>query len=230
MPATSALATAAMAGSGAGFAADGVLSCGMADKGSDIGVGKAVGRSLGAKPGDKIVLGIDPGTTVMGYGVVLKQGTKLSILRFGVLHLSKYKDHHLKLRKIYERITELIKEFQPQEMAIEAPFYGENVQSMLKLGRAQGVAIAAAMAADLEVTEYAPAKIKVSITGNGLASKGQVAAMLTHLLDLDSQSVELHDETDAIAVAVCHLNQGVLGKQSAKSWGDFVKANPNRVK
>lgn len=187
-------------------------------------------KALGIKPGDQIVLGVDPGTSVMGYGIVLKSGTKLSILRFGVLHLSKYKDHHQKLKRIYERITELIVTYKPHEMAIEAPFYGENVQSMLKLGRAQGVAIAAAMAHDLAVTEYQPAKIKVAIAGNGQATKAQVAAMLLHLLDLDAQSVELHDETDALAVAVCHLNQGKLGKSKSGSWSDFVKGNPGRVK
>lgn len=187
-------------------------------------------NSLGLSPDDHIVLGVDPGTTNMGYGVVLKRGTKLSILRFGVLHLSKYKDHYQKLRLIYERISELAVEYKPKEMAIEAPFFGENVQSMLKLGRAQGVAIAAALAHGMEVTEYAPTKVKVSVTGNGHASKAQVAAMLTHLLDLEQQAIEIHDETDALAVAVCHLSQGVLGKTSKKSWGDFVKANPGRVK
>lgn len=178
----------------------------------------------------KIVLGLDPGTTIMGYGVVLKQGTKLSILRFGVIHLDKYKDPYTKLRRIYERVEEIIKEHKPHEVAIEAPFFGKNVQSMLKLGRAQGVAIAAALAHGLPVTEYAPSKVKVSITGNGQASKEQVAAMLVHQLDLTAGTTEFLDETDALAVAVCHLSQGPLASNKASSWADFVKKNPDKIK
>lgn len=166
----------------------------------------------------------------MGYGVVHKQGTKLSVLRFGVLHLDKYPDHYVRLGRIYARITEIIQEYRPTEIAIEAPFFGKNVQSMLKLGRAQGVAIAAALAHHLPVTEYAPTKVKLSVTGRGTASKEQVAAMLKHQLDLDPENTEYLDETDALAVAVCHLSQGPLGNAKKGGWEQFIKSNPGRVK
>jgi len=178
----------------------------------------------------KIVLGIDPGTSLMGYGVVHKLGTKLSVLRFGVLHLDKYPDHYVRLGRIYARISEIIVEYRPDEVAIEAPFFGKNVQSMLKLGRAQGVAIAAALAHHLPVTEYAPTKIKLSITGKGSASKQQVAAMLSHQLDVDAANTEYLDETDALAVAVCHLSQGPLGKTTKGGWSQFLKSNPDRIR
>ena len=131
---------------------------------------------------DRIILGIDPGTIVMGYGIIGIVKKQVTLITLGVLHLEKYDDYALKLKKIFERTTGLIDEFNPDEMAIEAPFYGKNVQSMLKLGRAQGVAIAGAMSRQIIVSEYSPKKIKQSITGNGNATKEQVAGMLEHIL------------------------------------------------
>lgn len=181
-------------------------------------------------PKEKIVLGIDPGTNVMGYGLILIKNNNLTLLQYGVIHLSKYTNHELKLKKIFERTLSLIDDFSPDEVALEAPFFGKNVQSMLKLGRAQGVAMAAALSREIPITEYAPKKIKQSVTGNGNASKEQVAHMLKTLLRFD-EIPKLLDATDALAVAVCHHFQGgaiVSGK--AKSWKAFVTDNPNRVK
>ena len=177
---------------------------------------------------EKIILGLDPGTSVMGYGVLLISGSKISMLQFGVIHLSKYKNHEIKLKKIYERILSLIEDYSPDEVALEAPFYGKNVQSMLKLGRAQGVAMAAALSRDIPIIEYAPKKIKVSVTGNGNASKEQVAAMLMQILKFE-QAPKLLDATDALAVALCHHYQGGVNVQKSKSWGAFVKENPGRI-
>ncbi|MCU0416816.1 MAG: crossover junction endodeoxyribonuclease RuvC [Cytophagaceae bacterium] len=180
-------------------------------------------------PKERIILGVDPGTTVMGYGIVLVKGSQLNVLQLGVIHLSKYKDHALKLHKIFERVSQVIEEYHPDEMAIEAPFFGENVQSMLKLGRAQGVAIAAAISREVPIFEYAPKKVKQSVTGNGNASKEQVAAMLSTIFNFD---VPKHmDATDALGVAVCHYFQkGASGKKSSSGWGSFLKDNPGRVK
>lgn len=178
---------------------------------------------------EKIILGIDPGTSVMGYGVILIRGQKISILQFGVIHLSKYKSHELKLKKIFERVTSIIEEFGPDEVALEAPFYGKNVQSMLKLGRAQGVAMAAALTNEIPITEYAPKKIKQSVTGNGNASKEQVAAMLKSILKFE-EAPKLLDATDALAVALTHHYQGGKADNSNKSWKSFLADNPNRVK
>jgi crossover junction endodeoxyribonuclease RuvC len=178
---------------------------------------------------EKIILGLDPGTVVMGYGVIMIQQKKITLLQFGVIHLSKYQDHALKLHKIFERVTQLLDEFKPDEMAIEAPFFGKNVQSMLKLGRAQGVSIAAAISRDVPVVEYAPKKIKAAVTGNGNASKEQVAAMLARLLNFKEHE-GLLDATDALGVALCHhLNRGDNTK-SSKGWGNFLKENPDRIK
>ena len=152
---------------------------------------------------DRIILGIDPGTNVMGYGLISVKGNQLTLIQFGVVHLSKYADHALKLSKIFERISHIIDEYHPDEMAIEAPFFGTNVQSMLKLGRAQGVAIAAAISKQVPIFEYAPKKIKQSVTGSGNASKEQVAAMLSKLL-MFQEIPKLLDATDALGVAVCH--------------------------
>lgn len=183
---------------------------------------------------ERIILGIDPGTTILGYGIVKVEGKKVSLLAMGVLHLEKYTDHHLKLHKIFERTIELIDGFHPDEFAIEAPFYGKNVQSMLKLGRAQGVAIAAALSRQLPVMEYAPRKIKQSITGNGNASKEQVAAMLQQILKIPlSDMPEKLDATDGVAAAVCHYYQSssLLGTtKSYTGWKAFITDNPKRVK
>lgn len=177
---------------------------------------------------EKIILGIDPGTSVMGYGVILIEGSKLSMLQFGVIHLSKYAGHELKLKKIFERVTSLLEEFHPDEVALEAPFFGKNVQSMLKLGRAQGVAMAAALAREVPIHEYAPKKVKQSVTGNGNASKEQVAKMLQTLLHF-KESPKLLDATDALAVAVCHHFQGGDTAAKHKSWKAFLSDNPGRI-
>ncbi|MEL6152917.1 MAG: crossover junction endodeoxyribonuclease RuvC, partial [Bacteroidota bacterium] len=158
-------------------------------------------------PKARILLGIDPGTTVMGYGVVQQTGQALQAIQYGVIRLHRYATHALKLQKIFTRVQSLVDDFMPDEVALEAPFYGNNVQSMLKLGRAQGVAMAAALARDIPITEYAPRKIKQAVTGNGNASKEQVAHMLLSLLQLP-QMPDLLDASDALAVAVCHAYQG----------------------
>ena len=178
---------------------------------------------------EKIILGIDPGTSVMGYGLLKVTGKKLTLLQFGVIHLSKYSGHELKLKKIFERVTAIIEEFHPDEVALEAPFFGKNVQSMLKLGRAQGVAMAAALARDIPITEYAPKKVKQSVTGNGNASKEQVAAMLQSLLDI-KELPKMLDATDALGVAVCHHFQNGSLQSKARSWKNFIADNPGRVK
>jgi crossover junction endodeoxyribonuclease RuvC len=182
-------------------------------------------------PKEKIILGIDPGTNVMGYGLLLVEGNKYSVLQFGVIHLKKYVGHELKLKKIFERVTGIIDEFHPDTVALEAPFYGENVQSMLKLGRAQGVAMAAALARDIPITEYSPKKVKQSVTGNGNASKIQVAEMLKTLLKIE-EIPKLLDATDALAVALCHhFHDGRLQTRGRTAgWKSFLEENPNRVK
>ncbi|MEM9390785.1 MAG: crossover junction endodeoxyribonuclease RuvC, partial [Bacteroidota bacterium] len=135
---------------------------------------------------ETIILGLDPGTSVMGYGLISVSGQQLKLLQYGVIHLGKYAGHELKLKKIFERVVSLIDDYHPDEVALEAPFYGKNVQSMLKLGRAQGVAMAAALSRQIPITEYAPKKVKQSVTSNGNASKEQVAAMLMTLLNFQA--------------------------------------------
>ena len=183
------------------------------------------------EPNEKIILGIDPGTNVMGYGLILTEGKKYKILQYGVIHLKKYETHELKLKKIFERVTGIIDEFLPDTMALEAPFYGANVQSMLKLGRAQGVAMAAALAREIPITEYSPKKVKQSVTGNGNASKEQVAAMLQTLFCL-TELPKMLDATDALAVALCHhFHEGrVQTRGRNEGWKSFIEENPNRIK
>jgi crossover junction endodeoxyribonuclease RuvC len=178
---------------------------------------------------EKIILGLDPGTTVMGYGVIAIKGTKLELIQYGVIHLSKYEGHELKLKKIFDRVLNLVDEYHPDEVALEAPFYGKNVQSMLKLGRAQGVAMSAALYREIPIVEYAPKKVKQSVTGNGNASKEQVAKMLMTLLGI-KELPKLLDATDALAVAVCQHFQKGAQKASGKSWSSFLKDNPDRLK
>jgi crossover junction endodeoxyribonuclease RuvC len=178
---------------------------------------------------ERIVLGIDPGTMVMGYGVVFSVGTKMQMLEVGSIKLGKLKDHTLKLQEIFKRTVELIDRHHPDEIAIEAPFYGKNVQSMLKLGRAQGVAMAAAMHRETPITEYAPKKIKMAITGNGNASKEQVARMLVSILSTNKIPNDL-DATDGLAAAVCHLfqNNALAGGKRYSGWDAFLQKNPDR--
>ena len=179
----------------------------------------------------KIILGIDPGTLVMGYGIITVRGNEVSLVELGVLKPGKVKDGYKKLQLIYNTVSGLITKYQPDEFAIEAPFFGKNVQSMLKLGRAQGVAIAAAMRHGLEVTEYSPKKVKQSITGNGNAGKEQVMKMLQTLLSF-KENPKYFDATDALAVAMCHHFQSnsILGKAAKGGWDEFIKKNPGRVK
>ena len=179
---------------------------------------------------NKIILGIDPGTTVMGYGVIEIRQQTFHLLAAGVIELSKLDDPHLKLKKIFERTVGLIDEYHPDELAIEAPFFGKNVQSMLKLGRAQGVAIAAALSRSMPVFEYSPKKIKQSVTGNGNASKEQVAGMLQNLLNFTEMPKYL-DATDGLAAAVCHHFQNSGTKPLSKTysgWKTFLTENPER--
>lgn len=180
----------------------------------------------------KIILGIDPGTVIMGYGIVSIHHNDISLQHMGVLKLQTKLDAYERLQKIHSTITELILTHKPDCFAIEAPFFGKNVQSMLKLGRAQGVAIAAAMQAGIEVSEYSPKKVKQSITGNGNASKEQVLAMLQRMLCFTEAPQHL-DATDALSVAVCHHFQTnsviKLPQQAVKNWKDFITQNPGRV-
>lgn len=190
-----------------------------------------MGKELKKEPKEKVILGIDPGTNVMGYGVILTDGKKYQLLQYGVIHLKKYETHELKLKKIFERITGIIDEFLPDTVALEAPFYGVNVQSMLKLGRAQGVAMAAALVRDIPITEYSPKKVKQSVTGNGNASKEQVAAMLQTLFNL-TELPKMLDATDALAVALCHhFHEGRLQTRGRNAgWKAFIEENPERLK
>ena len=186
---------------------------------------------------ERVILGIDPGTAVMGYGLIKETGSKVELINLGVIKLDHLDDHALKLQRIFEKTLALINEYHPDCMALEAPFYGKNIQVMLKLGRAQGVAMAAALSRSLPITEYAPRKVKQSITGNGSATKEQVAAMLQTLLGF-KETPQFLDATDGLAVAVCHAFQkisvkgssGIGGGKKAKSgWAAFVKDNAERV-
>lgn len=178
---------------------------------------------------EKIILGLDPGTNIMGYGVICIAGSTMKLIQFGVIHAGKYGNHELKLKKIFDRVLGLVDEYHPDEVALEAPFYGKNVQSMLKLGRAQGVAMAAALYREVPIMEYAPKKVKQSVTGNGNASKEQVARMLVTLLGI-KEVPKLLDATDALAVAVCHHFQKGNSKSAARSWETFLKEHPDRIK
>jgi crossover junction endodeoxyribonuclease RuvC len=186
---------------------------------------------LKEKPTERIILGIDPGTSITGYGVIKTVGPVPELITLGSIDLTKFGDHYLKLKHIFDRTTGLIDEYHPDDLAIEAPFYGKNVQSMLKLGRAQGAAIAAALSRSVPIFEYAPRKIKMSITGQGAASKEQVAAMLMNILKFDLGDIKL-DATDGLAAALCHYyqtNNPVPGK-NYNSWKDFMNKHPGRVK
>lgn len=186
-----------------------------------------------AKQYERIIMGIDPGTNVMGYAMLGVNGKRPELIVMGVIKLSKFENHYLRLSRIYERVSGLIKEFLPDELAIEAPFFGKNVQSMLKLGRAQGVAIAAAIARDIPIAEYAPLTIKQSVTGSGSADKQRVATMLKHLLSIpDEKMPHLFDATDALGAAVTHFYESAKPaqlKKGASSWEAFLKQHPDRV-
>lgn len=196
---------------------------------------------------DKIILGIDPGTNIMGHGAIHLQGKKIKLLGAGIISLQKIKDHPLKLKRIFEGTIELIEQHKPDELAIEAPFFGKNVQSMLKLGRAQGIAIAAAIVRGIPVFEYSPKSIKLAVTGNGNASKEQVAAMLQKLLappesspsgrTFDFTELRYMDSTDALGAAMCHYfqqnsislqNNSAVNKKKFSGWKSFLAENPER--
>ncbi len=181
---------------------------------------------------EKVIIGVDPGTNVMGYGVLKVKGNKAELVAMGVIELKKYQSHYLRLGKIFERITSIIDSYHPDEMAIEAPFFGKNVQSMLKLGRAQGVAITAAIMRDIPITEYEPRKIKMAITGNGNAAKEQVAGMLRRMLHTTEEIMYVQpNPSDAYGSAYCHFIQ--MGKPEVEhkfsSWKDFVQKNASKV-
>lgn len=187
------------------------------------------------KPSSTIILGIDPGTVLMGYGIIRVTGNRLELLDMDTLRPGKVDDPYKKLQLIYNTVSGLIIKYKPQVFAIEAPFFGKNVQSMLKLGRAQGVCIAAAMRHGLEVTEYSPKKVKQSVTGNGNATKEQVLKMLQHLLQFTEDPRHL-DASDALGVAVCHALQSGKPAPAARSrvkkaggWDDFIRQHPGRV-
>ena len=178
---------------------------------------------------DKVILGIDPGTNIMGYGLISIHKKKISLLAMGAIQLSKYDSHSLRLKKIFERTVQLLKDYKVDEMAVEAPFYGKNAQSMLKLGRAQGVAMAASLLREVPVVEYMPKKIKKSITGSGSASKEQVAAMLKSIVPF-KETPKFLDATDGLAVAVCHYFQSdsPSSTKGYGSWDSFLRKNPDR--
>ena len=187
----------------------------------------------GTSAPNRVILGIDPGTNVLGYGVLRLREGRVEMEVMGVIDLRKCGDAYLKLGRIYERVQGIIREYLPDEVAIESPFFGKNVQSMLKLGRAQGVAIAAAISRDVPIHEYAPLKIKQAITGSGSASKEQVAAMLKRTLHIaDEAMLPYMDATDALAAAYCHYlesNRPASGVRSCTTWGDFVRRHASRV-
>jgi crossover junction endodeoxyribonuclease RuvC len=179
---------------------------------------------------ERIILGVDPGTNIMGYGIIKVAGNDPEVMDLGIIKLNKIKDHYIKLKNIFEGTLDLIDRYNPDELAIEAPFYGKNVKSMLLLGRAQGATISAALTRSIPVFEYAPRKIKLSITGKGTASKEQVAALLQSILKIDNIPDKL-DATDGLAVAMCHFYQNSIADTSSsyKSWNEFIRKNPRRI-
>src|SRR5574344_3133694 len=180
----------------------------------------------------RVIMGIDPGTNVLGFGVILVDKSKVHLVDMGVINLKGEKDHFTKLRRIFLETGELMDKYAPDDIAVEAPFYGKNPQVMLKLGRAQGAAIAAALSKDIPIFEYAPRRVKLKITGKGAASKEQVAMMIMSMLKIDIHP-EFFDATDALAIAMCHYLEGSAPALTCKgnsSWESFVKNNPSRVK
>lgn len=188
---------------------------------------------ISLKEWDRIIIGIDPGTNVMGYAILGIKGKIPALIAMGVIELNKFESHYLRLRRIYDRVLGLVEQYLPDEMAIEAPFFGKNVQSMLKLGRAQGVAMAAALSRDVPITEYEPRKIKMAITGNGAASKEQVREMLRRILDIpDASLLPQLDATDALGAALCHFYESAKPAvaRGASSWKSFIASHPDMVK
>jgi crossover junction endodeoxyribonuclease RuvC len=181
---------------------------------------------------ERVIMGIDPGTNVMGYGVLGVNGKKPEVVVMGVIQLNKFESHYRRLARIFERVSGLVEQYLPDELAIEAPFYGKNVQSMLKLGRAQGVAMAAALSRDIPIAEYAPLSIKQAVTGNGSATKERVAEMLRRLLDIPQEKMpHLLDATDALAAALTHFYETDKPRlpKGPSSWAEFLARNPDRL-
>ncbi len=181
---------------------------------------------------DKIILGIDPGTRILGFGVIHVAGKKVEYVGMGTINLKNEKDHFVTLRKIMREVTAVIEKYNPDELAIEAPFYGKNPQVMLKLGRAQGAAIAAALIKDIPIFEYAPRSVKLSVTGKGAASKEQVSIMIQKLLHIDYPQKYL-DATDALSIALCHYYHSlnlIPASSGGGDWAQFVKNNPDKIK
>lgn len=182
---------------------------------------------------DRIIIGIDPGTNIMGYGILGIKGKNPEMIMMGIIELNKFESHYLRLARIYERVSGLIEQYLPDEMAIEAPFYGKNVQSMLKLGRAQGVAMTAALNRDIPICEYEPRKIKMAITGSGAASKEQVKEMMRRILNIPQENMLPQlDATDALAAALCHFYESSRPQidKGCRSWKEFIAKNPDKVK
>ena len=182
---------------------------------------------------ERVIIGIDPGTNVMGYGILGVKKRKPEMIAMGVIELSRFESHYLRLHRIFDRVLGLVEQYLPDEMAIEAPFFGKNVQSMLKLGRAQGVAMAAALSREVPITEYEPRKIKMSITGNGASSKEQVREMLKRILNIPEENLLPQlDSTDALAAALCHFYESSRPQidKGCKSWKEFIAKNPGRIK
>lgn len=203
---------------------------GFCDSFMDISVGR--GARYRVLSTSKIILGIDPGSNITGYGIVLSKGEKAELVALGHIKMEKFDNHFDKLSRIFHRVTDLIKEYRPHEIALEAPIYAQNVQSMIKLGRAQGMAMAAALQFHTPVFEYSPKSVKKAITGNGNASKESVASMLPHILKTAIDKQQL-DATDGLAVALCHhfqLGQGKAPGKKSNSWAAFVKSHPDRVR
>ena len=177
----------------------------------------------------KIILGLDPGTNLMGFGIIKSNNTSIELIQYGVIKMNKEKDHHKKLKTIFKTVNDLIKEFKPHEISIEAPFYGKNVQSMLKLGRAQGAAIIAGEMNKINIFEYAPKKIKQSVTGNGNASKEQLSEMVKNIIGINKLEKNKFDATDALGAAICHLYQKSNNQRPNKSWKNFIQTNPDKI-
>ena len=178
---------------------------------------------------NKIILGLDPGTNIMGYGLIQSSKNNIELIQYGVLNLKKQNDHIKKLQLIFESVNELIEEYKPNEISIESPFFGKNVQSMLKLGRAQGVAMVAGKINGIKIAEYAPRKIKKSVTGNGNASKEQLSKMIKKILNLKGNIDKKLDATDALGAALCHYYQKSNNESPRKSWKKFIQANPEKI-
>ena len=178
---------------------------------------------------EKIILGIDPGTNIMGFGIIKSVKEEINLIQYGIISFKKEASHQIKLKKIFERVSELISEYKPDEIAIEAPFFGKNVQSMLKLGRAQGAAMAAGLQKEVPIFEYAPKKIKQSVTGNGNSSKEQLARFLMKLLNFRHEKSKKFDATDAIGAAVCHHMQKDFSSKKSSNWNQFVTKNKDRI-